>query len=159
MSRVQVASAVVPRISKYNNELEFWTTCGPDNEFSSPKQIRWSAALGKLLVSNNGATVPVHIRNADLSFFSKWFNSTAGTACDSDSSNFYFTSLNNIRKWDLGLSSYTNLVISSIRMIDASGDPDYVYVTSNNAADGHGVRKVRKSDMTVVASLLATGSW
>lgn len=158
MSRVQVARAVIPRICKDTNELEFWTTCGPDDQFSSPKQIRWSAALGKLHVSNNGATVPVHIRNADLSFFSKWFNSTAGTACDSDSSNFYFTSLNNIRKWDLGRSSYTNLVISSIRMIDASGDPDYVYVTSNNAADHHGFRQVKKSTMAVTATALADGS-
>jgi len=46
----------------------------------------------------------------------------------------------------------------NIRMIDAASDPDYVYVTSNNTTDGHGVRKVRKSDLTVVASLLATGA-
>jgi hypothetical protein len=52
---------------------------------------------------------------------------------------------------------------ASVRMIDASGDPLHVYVTSNNAADGHGVRMVTKSTMAVTGGgtpvqILATGT-
>lgn len=135
-----------------------------DNQFSSPKQIRWSAALGKLLVANSSGTSPipsVHIRNADLSFYTKYQKLNYCSAIDADASYIYLARASD-RIWKLSLDSIligeVALMLNGIRMIDASGDPDYIYVTSNNATDGHGVRKVRKSDMTVVASLLATGS-
>jgi hypothetical protein len=140
------------------------TTAVPvDDQFSIPKQIRWSAALGKLLVCSH-SNWTLHVRNPDLSFFTKHGTpiSISIDGLDSDLSNIYFSSdaTNKLYK-----STYTSpydpgtfLAINSIHMIDASGDPDYIYVTSNNAADGHGVRKVRKSDMTVVASILATGA-
>lgn len=138
------------------DKLVLTTTCGPDDQFSSPKQIRWSAALGMLLVAN----AYIHVRNADLSFFSKLTHPsyTSLMSVDSDSANIFGTTSNALRKFDLSMNYIGGLTVLSTRMIDASGDPDYVYVTSNNATDGHGVRKVRKSDMTIVASLLATGA-
>lgn len=153
------AANMVARMLFDNQSLVFTTTCGPDDQFSSPKQIRWSAALGKLLVAAN-ATSPYsfHQRNADLSFSSKFTFGIGPVAVDSDSNNIFYAISSAIRKYDFAQTSYSAVVITNIRMIDASGDPDHIYVTSNSAADGHGVRKVRKSDMTVVASLLATGS-
>ena len=140
------------------NKLTFWITCGPDDQFSSPKQIRWSAALGKLLVIQNTVSGYIGLRNFDLSFDSKYGN--YAIAVGADATNLYHANSTVLYKRSLYNIAVSNCVIGngSIRMIDASGDPDYVYVTSNNATDGHGVRKVRKSDMTVVASLLATGS-
>lgn len=140
--------------------LVFRTNCGQDDQFSSPKQCKWSASLGKLLVANINA-VNAHIRNADLSFFSKFQKYTSlPVAIDSDVTNIYVGFSSSVRGFNLGtLVEIVNYAaINGVRMIDASGDPDYVYVTSNNATDGHGVRKIRKSDMTIVASLLATGS-
>ena len=147
------------------NFLRFKTLCGPDDQFSSPKQIRCcppgSPLAGKLLVANGGTTVNFHQRNADLSFHSKfYYSATAMSGIDADANNIYTGVLTTLSKWQLDFSSRTTAVLGNggIRMIDASGDPDHIYVTSNNATDGHGIRKVRKSDMTVVASLLATGS-
>lgn len=150
--------------SPFAGKLVFSTMCGADDQFSSPKQIRWSAALGKLLVANGGTPCCDHVRNADLSFYTKFKQLPDGSAScyaiDSDISNVYtgiFSTLYKTSPNALNVS-LASLAIAGLRMIDASGDPDYIYVTSNNAADGHGVRKVRKSDMTVVASLLATGA-
>lgn len=152
------------------NALIFSTTCGPDDQFSSPKQIRWSAAgsplEGKLLVAQNGVLTAAYlgVRLPDLSFYTKFYPIVTGlgywTAVDSDQNSIFAAQSATPGKltklgFDYTIVSYLSLY--SIRMIDASGDPDYVYVTSNNATDGHGVRKIRKSDMTVVASLLATG--
>jgi hypothetical protein len=147
------------------NKLEITTAVPVDDQFSSPKQIRWSSALGKLLVANSN-TAPVHIRNYDLSFASKKARSSgtlyAVFGVDTDLINLYWTHANNLFRSTLsidgGMETTPTLTITGIRMIDASGDPLHIYVTSNNATDGHGVRKVRKSDMTVVASILATGA-
>lgn len=111
-------------------------------------------------MANGGTTVNFCIRNADLSFSSKyWFAAAAMIGIDADANNIYSVAGMTVRKWTgFFESSVPSSAISSPRMIDFSGDPDYGYVTSNNATDGHGVRKIRKSDMTVVASLLATGA-
>lgn len=144
-------------------ELYIDTNVPVDDQFSSPKQIRWSAALGKLLVANGSVLAPHHMRNSDLSFFSKYRHATGATqSIDSDLLNVYLLYFGGSTLYKLSLLTFTMVAsmpgLSSVRMIDASGDPDYVYVTSNNATDGHGVRKIRKSDMTVVASILSTGS-
>jgi hypothetical protein len=148
----------------YQNALVLQTTCGPDNDFYSPKKLSWSAALGKLLVAG-GTLTYVHLRNYDLSFFSKRSRVSSQRGCaavDSDASNIYWE-YNNARMYKSGLTTAElDLVayvdIANIRMIDASGDPNYVYVSSNNGTDHHGFRQVKKSTMAVTASALADGS-
>lgn len=153
--------AFSPLFNQNRNKLVLWTTCGQDDQMY-PKQIRCcppgSPLAGKLLVA--GSTTQ-YFRNADLSFASKqYLGGSASVANDADLNNIYMALSGRIYQCSLAIPyvAGTSLVISNIRMIDASGDPLYVYVTSNNATDGHGVRKVRKSDMTVVASILATGA-
>jgi hypothetical protein len=154
-------NAFASLFSQNKNKLIVTTNCGPDNEFNSPKEARWSAALGKVLVANGGSTNNYCVRNSNLTFYSKfWWWSLAMQAIDADA-NYIYAAVSSIRRFNLDWSNGTTFSIlgnGGARMIDASGDPDYVYVTSNNATDGHGVRKVRKSDMTVVASILATGA-
>jgi hypothetical protein len=156
---------------KKKDALEITTAVPVDDQFSSPKQIRWSAALGKLLVgdyTNNRGLV----RNFDLSFYSKFNAPRVATAMDADLINIYSTGglgyNQNIYKhsFDPSAASFISTValgIGNLRMIDASGDPDHVYVTSNNATDGHGVRMVTKSSMLVTGGgspvqILSTGT-
>jgi len=145
------------RNSPMQNKLILTTAVPVDDQFSSPRQIRWSAALGKLLVANLNSFM-IHYRNYDLSFFGKYTSSYYYMAVDGDSTNLYTCNYVAFTKRDLTGISGASFTLNGGRMIDASGDPLHVYVTSNNATDGHGVRKVRKSDMTVVASILATGA-
>lgn len=138
------------------NVLTILESVPVDDQFSSPRQCNYSSVLGKVLVC--ASTTVTHARNPDSSFYSKY--SIASYAIDSDSS--YIFGAGPVALQRRGIldpaGTPTNLAINSIRMIDFQSDPTYGYVTSNNATDGHGVRMVRKSDMTVVASLLATGS-
>jgi len=156
-------------LDKRSNYLQITESVPVDDQFSSPKQCNWSAALVKVLVvQNSSSTGYIGLRYPDLSFYSKWFDtnySKGETAIDSDSTYSYSYCTNTAR---IAKVLLTNTIISdyvartdilnNIRMIDFASDSTYGYVTSNNATDGHGVRKVRKSDMTVVASLLATGT-
>ena len=152
------------QIHRQQNELELWTTRGQDDQFSSPRQIRWSEALGKLLVGDNN-NKRASIRRPDLSYFSKIYNTVqeyTWPAIDTDDENLYGSTSNAVMKRSpegvyITRTSGADTVLS-VRMIDASGNSTNVYATSDNATDGHGVRKIRKSDMAVVASLLATGS-
>lgn len=133
-----------------------------DDQFSSPKQCNYSAALGKVLIAGANANVHLYVRNPDQSFYSKYYKSgySQGFA-DADSMYLYHGGSVAVVKFGINDLLGTNAgscIISSIRMIDFQSDPTYGYVSSNNATDGHGVRMIRKSDMTVVASLLATGS-
>jgi hypothetical protein len=143
-------------------ELYIDTNVPVDDQFSSPKQIRWSAALGKLLVGNGSSSFYVQIRNSNLSFFAKQTanNMTwAQYAIDSDRNNYFTHASGYILKYTLNFIYISSTsVINSIRMIDASGDPDYVYVSSNNGTDHHGFRQVKKSTMAVTASALADGA-
>ena len=134
-----------------SNMLSFTTLCSGDYQFYNSKQIRWSAALVKLLVCADGNT-RVHIRSSDMSFVTKFLSSSTGI--DSDLNNIYGTPGTSLQKRNLSspFSTISSLVISSTRMIDASGDPENCYVTCNNATF-HGVKKIRKSDMTEVASI------
>jgi len=142
------------------NKLIITTAVPVDDQFSGPKQIRWSAALGKLLVANTGSST-IHSRFASLLFSTK--NAVGGySVCvDADTTYLYLTGNVAIRKYDFTfsvISSALSLGNGGIRMIDASGDPDYVYVSSNNGTDHHGFRQVKKSDLTVTATALADGS-
>lgn len=145
------------------NKLVITTAVPVDDQFMSTKSINWIPSLSKLLVSNYNlvsAGGKIFVRNSGLSHFSK-IGIAYVSAIDADSLYLYAltTSAATLKKIDLlGNIIASSGTINSERNLDASGDPDYVYVTSNNAADGHGVRKVRKSDMTVVASILATGA-
>ncbi|MDD5050023.1 MAG: hypothetical protein PHH09_13945, partial [Methanoregulaceae archaeon] len=152
----------MPQIHKQTNELELWTSRGQDDQFNLPKQIRWLAGISKLGIVIQ-ATIPdtkrAGWRNPDLSYSTK-FRLTGNDhhGIDGDLSHMYLLA-NNVFKISYGLSIISSMGTTlGTRMIDASGDNSNVYFTSNNATDGHGVRKVRKSDMAVVASLLATGS-
>ncbi len=173
MSRVQVGRGIIPRLYHDIYEMEILTNVPVDDQFSSPKQIRWAGnvAGGKLLVANDPASnYYISGRNSDLSFYSKWFISAGNIiyGCDADSSNVYsiIGSAGGIYKHNLNINTKTYFpgIAASPRMIDASGDPLHVYVTSNNATDGHGVRMVTKSSMTVTTvggnpvQILATGT-
>jgi hypothetical protein len=137
--------------------LVILTNVPVDDRFSSPRQIRWSAALGKLLIADRGNNRQL-IRNSDLLFYSK-INTAYNTTIDSDVVNVYASSDSILRKFDLSVANgVLPRTIASIRMIDTSGDPDYVYVTSNNTTDHHGFRQIKKSTMAVTASALADGS-
>ena len=144
--------------------LTLWTNVEPDNQFTSPKQCNYSSVLNKMLIANGGTAVNFHVRNPDLSYHNKFFQAaTYYYQIDCDSQHIYVASgTSYIRRYNLMFGDtrvYSSVCGNgNIRMIDASSDPDYLYVTSNNATDGHGVRMIRKSDMTVVASLLATVS-
>ncbi len=144
------------------NKLIVNTNCGPDNEFNIPREARWSAALGKLLVVQGGTNdTRFGLRAADLSYFAK-FAGSSPVAIDSDNSNIFiakYGASSQIFKLSFyGYGVVTNgPFISNIRMISAQ-PANHILTTSNNAADGHGIYLVRKSDMTVVASILATGT-
>lgn len=146
-----------------------------DDWFSSPRQIRCcppgSPLAGKLLVANYG-DVNSHIRNPDLSFYSKFYGvpSFEDHGINADSLNIYTSSwatgtLAIVRKRDINTGAIvaSSARIDGMRMID-SGDPLHVYVTSNNGTDGHGVRMITKSTMTVTTvggnpvQILATGT-
>lgn len=148
-----------------STQLAIYTNTPVDDQFSSPKQIRWSAALGKLLVGN---LIYSHIRNADLSFSEKINNPRLSHGVDSDTNNIYSVTLSDFYKHTItSLRAGTNYVstfgIASLRMLDASGDPLHVYVTSNNTTDDHGIRMITKSTMAVTGGgtpvqILATGT-
>ena len=159
------------------DKIVVWENVLLDNLFSSPKQIRWSAGYpggGKLLVANGGSSITsqLHARNSDLSFFSKYAPMADPTfkywcGIDSDSLNTYAISTYDdlLHKCSLNfILVASSTAILNARMIDASGDPLHVYVTSNNAADGHGIRMITKSTMTVTSvggnevKILATGT-
>ena len=141
------------------------TTAVPvDDQFFSPKQIRWSASLGKLLVATYSGD-KCHFRNADLSFFSKYL--LAGNdAIDSDADNIYVTSYNNLSKRSMTTFASIGSAISltARRMIDASGDPLHIYATTYDATEGHGVKMVDKATMTITVvggspvQILSTGT-
>lgn len=160
--RILGQRSVIPRICKDDYEIEIIENVPIDDRFSFPKQCNYAAALGKVLIANSG--VPnVHLRYPDISFYSKFMGSLSSLQCiDCDSLYIYAPSSTaaltqrNINTYDVVRT--VTLGGGSLRMIDFASDPTYGYVTSNNATDGHGVRMIRKSDMTVVASLLATGS-
>jgi hypothetical protein len=157
MSRVQVLRGVMPRLYHDIYEMEVITTCGPDDQFSSPKQIRWAPSIagGKLLVANGGTTVNAHLRGADLGYYSKFYQSSTWSAIDSDQNYIYSNvGTTTIRRFDHNFGNYEAFTIlaGNARMIEFSGDPLYGYV-SIASTDHHGVQKIRKSDMTVVASI------
>jgi hypothetical protein len=142
------------------DKLVITTAVPVDDQFSSPRQIRWSATMGKLLVAN---LVYRHERNANLAFYSKNSYNSQNTAIDGDLTKVYSCNTAYLYKNYYNNAGYeAALAIASPRMIDASGDPLHVYVTSNNATDGHGVRMITKSTMTVTnngapVQILATG--
>ena len=151
------------RLSSSKNELVINESVPVDDQFSGPKQCNYAASYpggGKVLIANG---VPTHLRDPlSLEFYTKFMYSTAAFySIDADSLNLYAGTSGYVHKrpYDpLSASSIAILAVGNIRMIDFASDPTYGYVTSNNATDGHGVRMIRKSDMTVVAQLLATGS-
>lgn len=151
------------------DKLVITTAVPVDDQFYATKQLRWGAALGKLLVANGTSVSPLLIRNADLSFYSK--RKKGGTVdafvgVGSDTENLYYARSVALYKASLAeaILAYDALCnVAGLRMIDASGDPRHVYVTSINAADGHGVRMVTKSTMAVTGGgtpvqILATGT-
>jgi hypothetical protein len=152
-------NAFAPLFSQNKNKLIVTTNCGPDNDMY-PKQARWSAALGKLLVADYTNERSL-IRNSDLTFYSKYYISNGEVnGINSDASNIYVSApgFGKLYKRGLDFSPVLDLSLNSIRFVDSSGDPDYVYVTSNNAVDHHGFRQVKKSTMAVTASALADGA-
>ncbi len=163
MTRVQVVRGVIPPIAKSSRELEIWTTCGPDDQFSSPMQCNWSAALGKVLVANSN-TAQFQVRSADISFFSKYgWGINAPVAIDQYGAYVYVARQGGAYLYQFSTAFvYVDalIAINSIRMIDAANLATHILVTSNNGTDHHGLRLVKKSDMTVPAglSLLVDGS-
>jgi hypothetical protein len=143
-------------------QLGIYTAVPVDDQFLNPYQIRWSSARNNLLVGD-GQNVRIMFRNANLSFSSKQYTGYS-FRIDSDNIDLYGAGASAIRRFiDFSFSNYLSLSIASIRTIDASGDPFHVYVTSNNATDGHGVRMITKSTMLVTGGgtpvqILATGT-
>jgi hypothetical protein len=161
------AKSMLPRICKDFYEMEITTAVPVDDQFS-PKQIRCcppgSPLAGKLLVC--GSSTSLHERNADLSLYTKFNEAGSMVGVDSDILKMYIARTDTIWSYNLltPLSGILYIIFNSIRMVDASGDSLHVYVTSNNATDGHGIRMITKSSMALTlvggnpVQILSTGT-
>jgi hypothetical protein len=146
------------------DKLVITTAVSVDDQSGPSLQIRYNS--GKLYVGQNDNRIL--IRNCDLSNFSKFalLTYTVWRSIDRDASNIYAYSGSSGRLYSFSPNTYLSSAFSAYtsgRMIDASGDPLHVYATSNNAADGHGIRMVTKSTMAVTGGgtpvqILATGT-
>jgi len=136
----------------------------PFDQIIRPQQIRWNATLGKLLVQNDNGASDTQLRNADLSLSDRFYIQYFRYGIDADTTNIYVSQNHptggSVKK--LNNANYSQVAttgtLASLQFIDAAGDPNYIYVTSDYNTDGHGIRKISKSDMTTSASILSTGT-
>ncbi len=156
---------MIPISNLFNNNSKLIITeaVPVDDQFSNPRQCNWSAALGMVLVADYSNQRGL-FRFPNLLFSSKRILGGYPFVIDSDTQNIYISGSVALYKESLSLNGAfaksTSCAIASPRMIDAANLTTHVLVTSNNGTDHHGLRLVRKSDMTVPAglSLLADGS-
>jgi hypothetical protein len=148
--------------SQNRNKLILITGVPVPAQYNNIKQLRWISALSRVAVAANNTFLANYFLFSNLSFSDARYMGAYVGSIGGDNNSIYTSEFSVpysvLRKWPFNWLQIGYVAVANAQMIDASGDPDYVYVTSNNVADHHGFRQVKKSTMAVTASALADGS-
>lgn len=144
------------------NKLILTTGVPIPAQYNSIRQLRWISALSRVVVTANNTSLVNYFLFSNLSFSDARYMGAYVGSIGGDNNSIYTSEVSVpysvLRRWSFNWLQIGYVAVSNAQMIDASGDPDYVYVTSNNAIDHHGFRQVKKSTMAVTASALADGA-